>query len=226
MNRHMQARKPLYPLFSFHYSLFILIMGLMLAKYNYTMYLLLGIYLFFFIFGYHKACLGVLPFIIILGLIFLVPKIASHSLTFIGAKITISRLLSFFISIIPLMGIIPIELIRSMRELKISKKIILGALIIFNFFAIVKKEVRTCKSAIKTRANKKRVPPRIIYRAYIIPLITSLIKLSETISMSIETRGFSLEASKDSIYKNPQMSYKDLLFTLFFLTGSLVMIFL
>ncbi len=216
MNKKFQATKPLYPLVSFHFAFIILLSGLLLAKFNYTFYLLLGVYLFFFIFGYYKASLGVLPFIIILGLLFLLPKIINNTITYQGAKITLSRLLAFIISVIPLMGIVPIDLIRSMKEIRISKKIILGALIMFNFFNIVKKEIKICKSAIKTRANKKRVPPRIIYRAYVIPLITSLIKLSELISMSIETRAFSLDNKLGSNYISPKISYKDYLFTILF----------
>lgn len=225
MNQCLQARKPIYPLFAIHLSITILVFGMLLAKTNrYISYFLLSLFLLFFVIGYHKACLGVLPFMLILGLAFILPKLLKSPIEIDKTLTSSARILSFTVSVIPTLGIIPIDLVRAMRELKLSKKLILASLIIFNFFPLVRGEIKNCRLAVKTRATKKYTSPNILYRAYLIPFITNLIRISEVISMSVETRGFSLSKTKDTIYKFPRLGFKDLLIYLFFLIEGVVVV--
>ena len=73
-------------------------------------------------------------------------------------------------------------------------------------------EIKRIREAVKTRGAGSVYNPKVWYRAFLIPLVMRLVKISDTLSLSVETRGFSLGKEKYSVYKNEIFSWTDLLF--------------
>ena len=51
--------------------------------------------------------------------------------------------------------------------------------------------------------------PAILYRAFLIPLMVRLVNLSDTLALSVETRGFTTEAAPYTVYRPVYLQAKD-----------------
>lgn len=217
-------RSSIYPIFSIFLSLFIMVFGLIRAKYIGGIYFLLAVYLLFFITGFYKACLKILPPFIILTLIFsgctyLINKNISSTLAMTN------RILTIFVSVIPGMSIRLVDLIRSFNQLRIPRVFTLGMLIAFNFVPLLRKEISQIREAMKIRIAGNMMSIKIFYRALLIPLVMRVVNISDTLSLSVETRGFTLTGNKVSVYKPVKPLFKDfavLFFTVIFALISMV----
>ncbi|MGI6782166.1 MAG: energy-coupling factor transporter transmembrane component T [Acholeplasmataceae bacterium] len=217
-------KKPIYPLISLLSSIVVFIVGVIFAKDEKILWFFLGLSILYIIFGYWKQLLLIIPITIIMILIF-------GGITYlVGGKLpetkyAIARVLALMLSVIPNMAINPSDLIRSMKKIKISKKITLGFMIGFSFIKVFKEEVRRIKQAMKTRkTNASNI--KVFYRAFLIPLISRIDDISDTLSISIETRGFSFDKTKTTSYKDIKIHFKDILYLLLVITGAMLVIFL
>ena len=104
-----------------------------------------------------------------------------------------NRFAALFVAIIPSMGASPTRMTRNLNSINTPKTITLGILIAMSFMPLLRQEIKRVKDAMKTRGVYNIFNPKIFYRALLIPFITRLINISDTLSLSIETRGFSLE---------------------------------
>lgn len=64
--------------------------------------------------------------------------------------------------------------------------------------------------------------PKIFYRAFLVPLVMRLVNISDTLSLSVETRGFSLGGEPYTIYKREKIAAKDILFLAGIIAGSVL----
>ena len=103
-----------------------------------------------------------------------------------------------------------IRLIRNMNQLHFPKMLTLGMLIAVRFVPVVGSEVRQIREAMKTRGVRASLWNfKCFYRALLIPLIMRLINISDTLSLSLETRGFELENTPVTVYEPVQFTLRD-----------------
>ena len=210
-----------YPLSAIFISVFITIIGLIIAKDLLTCSLFCAsLFVFFAIYGFYKECLKILPiFIFISGLFFLFYYLATNEIT--PGWAMANRFAALFVAIIPSMGTSPIRMTRNLNSLHFPKAITLGMLIAMSFMPLLKQEIKRVRGAMKTRGAYNILNPKIFYRAFLIPLRISLINISDTLSLSIETRGFSLDTSKNTVYKKEFFVLSDAFFLLAVISGGI-----
>lgn len=74
---------------------------------------------------------------------------------------------------------------------------------------LLRAEVRQTREAMRTRGAGGLLNPAILYRAFLIPLMVRLVNLSDTLALSVETRGFTTEATPYTVYRPVYLQAKD-----------------
>ena len=212
-------KKNLYPLFAIASSLMIMVFGLVMARSAVCSYFLLGAFVWLCLFGCWKQCLKALPAFIIVGGIFtLIAYIAADQGTD-AALAMANRFGSVFLALVPGMSIQAVAMTRNLSQLHTPRAITLGMLITMSFVPVLRAEIKRVREAIKTRGAVSILNPKIFYRAFLIPLVTRLVDISDTLALSIETRGFTLGNSKYTVYKKETINIFDVLYLLGLIAG-------
>ena len=208
----------IYPLFAVITSAMIIIFGLIEATDVRCLYFLAGAFVWMCIFGCWRTCLKVLPILIIMGgLFFGIGYLATSDYNFSLAMV--SRLYAILIAVIPGMSIDPTAITRNLSQIKVPRFVTLGALIMYSFVPVLQGEIKRVREAMKTRGAGSILNPKIFYRAFLIPLVTRLVDISDTLALSIETRGFTLEKSKYTVYKKEIVNLFDIIYILGLIAG-------
>ncbi len=207
-------KSAIYPVFGILISVFVLIFGLISAAKDYRIcaVFLTAVFAVFLCTGFHRACLKVIIPALVIAVIFGAITYASGR----GFDKAISigiRFVAIGIAIIPGMSIRPVDLTRNLNELKVPRGITLGMLIALNFTPLLRSEIRQIREAMKTRGAGSVLNLRIFYRAFLIPLIMRLVNISDTLALSVETRGFTLDGSDVTAYKRVTPHIKDIVIT-------------
>lgn len=206
----VDKKKRIYPLFALLCSIFIFIVGLLLVKEE-AFYIFLGlIIIMYFIFGYAKVFLKVLlfgiPFSIFVALLALITSSALHAY---------QNGLRFFVLILSsvlTLSIEPVDLVRSLNQIHFPRPLTLGLLISLRFLTIMKEEIKRIQMAMKTRGIKVSAwKLGLVFRAFVIPLLSRVISISDTLSISLETRHFSMD-QEHSVYKEVLPVRRDIIF--------------
>lgn len=199
MTSLLYAKRSFQPLVVLLLVLLCVVFGLSQAKDMNTLYFFAALFPFYLVCGYHRSCLAVLPIAAIFVALFagLTYAISRSTIETLAAS---NRVLAVFISVIPSLGMKPIDLVRSLNAIKIPRKITLGMLITLSFFPLLSREVKTIREAMKTRGASSPFSPSVFYRSFLIPLTMRLVNISDTLSLSVETRGFVLEKTPYTIY--------------------------
>lgn len=206
------SKRQIHPLVGILLSISITIYALLFAKSFNTLYVLLGIYLLFILLGFYKAALRVMPLsIVIIGIFALLTFLVSKSLE--SFYPLLNRLLGLMVAIIPGMNIRPSDLTRCLNQMHVPKAISLGMLIALSFIPLLKGEIRKIKEAIKIRGISK-FNLSLFYRAFLVPLATRISNISDTLTLSLEGRGFKMN-TKSSIYKKVKIKGLDLILIIF-----------
>ncbi len=218
MTYFLSVKRPIYPLISLASSCLILVFGLVKAKNPNTLYLLAGFWLLMAVFGYIKPCLAVLPVSAVLCAVFcsLTYFISGRKTETLSAA---ARILAVCVSVIPGLGLSPVCLVRSFSKIKIPRILTLGLMITLTFFPLLKTEMHHVREAMKTRGAGSLLNPRVLYRAFLIPLMTRLVNISDTLALSVETRGFTMDRSAFSVYKTIDVGIRDILFITILISG-------
>ena len=61
----------------------------------------------------------------------------------------------------------------------------------------------------KTRGAGSLLSPGIFYRAFLIPLMVRLVNLSDTLALSVETRGFTTYPAPYTVYRPVHLQARD-----------------
>ncbi|MGL4951420.1 MAG: energy-coupling factor transporter transmembrane component T family protein [Mycoplasma sp.] len=130
---------------------------------------------------------------------------------------TIAKSASTTIVVIPGLGLSMTYLIRSMESLRMPRPITLMVLITFSFFPVLMKEIKLIRESMKVRGVNNFYNPKIFYKAFFIPLIIRVNDISNTLSLSIETKGFTIEKHPFTSYKTIVLSWKDYFFSISFI---------
>lgn len=206
------SKRQIHPLVGILLSITITIYALVFAKSFNTLYVLLGIYLLFILLGFYKAALRVMPLsIVIAGIFALLTFLVSKSLE--SFYPLLNRILGLMVAIIPGMNIRPSNLTRCLNQMHVPKAISLGMLIALSFIPLLKGEIKKIKEAIKIRGISK-FNLSLFYRAFLVTLATRISSISDTLTLSLEGRGFKMNA-KSSIYKKVKLKTIDIILIIF-----------
>ncbi len=207
-----QVKKPIYPLLCLTSTLAFLVSGMLMAGRAYFWVYLLEILCFFLLFGYAKPVLGAVAVFIPVSVVFvlmaaLINRDFSIALT-MGCRVFLVGACA-----VPSLGMPQIRLIRNLNQIRCPKMLTLGMLITVRFVPMVAAEVKQIQEAMRTRGVKASLwNVKCFYRALLIPLVMRLINISDTMALSLETRGFELEDTPVSIYDPVVFTKRDLLF--------------
>ena len=204
-------------------GMIILVSGLVLAKTYAASYFLAASFIVLSIFGYYKSCFKIIPmFVIIAGIFFVVFYFGKNSL---HAGVTmVNRLGAIFLGLIPGANVEPVNMTRALNQIKVPRTITLGMLITISFMPLLRVEIKRVREAMKTRGVVNVLNPKALYRAFIVPFVIRLINISDTLSLSIETRGFSLDSSNATVYKKETINYLDVALLVLFIVGVVLMV--
>ena len=213
-------KRNLYPLFAVFSCLFILVFGFIMAKKIEFTYYLCGLFVWLILFGCAKACLKVLPIAVLIGGIFSCISYFSSGGDFNAALAMINRFGALFLALVPGMSVEPVAMTRNLSQIKTPRALTLGMLIVMSFTPVLKSEVRRVREAMKTRGAGSVMNPKIMYRAFLIPMVTRIVDISDTLALSIETRGFVLDGSAYTVYKKEPICMSDAVYIAGILAGA------
>ena len=89
---------------------------------------------------------------------------------------------------------------------------------------MLKGEIRRVREAMKTRGAGSLLNPKILYRAFMVPFVMRLVNISDTLALSVETRGFALGKAPYTIYKRESLALSDVLFAAGLLAGAVLVV--
>lgn len=220
MSDRLLNRRALYPLLGVAAAVCVLVCGLLAAKGGKGLWYLCGVWLLFLCFGYWRACLAVLPAAAVLCAVLAgITWGISHDT--VQTLAAVNRILAVCIAVIPGLAMAPIALVRCLTKLRLPRLLTLAMMITLSFFPLLSAEVRQVREAMKTRGAGSLLTPTIFYRAFLIPLMMRLLNISDTLALSVETRGFSTDRNDCSVYRTQALRPADALFVLLLLAGSM-----
>ena len=213
-------KKKIYPLLVFVVSIFFIVFGLVMARNENFIWFLLGAYVWLFIFGCKKGCLHMIFPFIVAGGIFGVIAYFAYGRDFAAALAMVNRFGAVFLAIALGMSVEPADMTRNLSTLKMPRGVTLGMLIATSFPPVLGAEIKRVREAMKTRGAGSVLNPKIFYRAFLVPFVMRLVNISDTLSLSVETRGFSLEKVPYTVYKKEIVCLSDVLFILGLAAGA------
>ena len=131
-----------------------------------------------------------------------------------------NRFASVFLAAALGMSVEPADMTRNLATLKMPRGVTLGMLIATSFPPVLGAEIKRVREAMKTRGAGSVLNPKIFYRAFLVPFVMRLVNISDTLSLSVETRGFSLEKVPYTVYKKETVCLTDVLFLLGLAAGA------
>lgn len=207
-----EVKNPFYPLISFSVSVIVLIFGMLFSKNLLAFAFATAIFVLYSAFGLFKSTLKMTVAMGICGLII-------GGLSFLTNRSldafwqTLLRMILLGLCAVPMVSTSPCDLTRCLAKLKCPRVITLGMLVTLKFIPVLAGEIKQIWEAMKVRgANMNWYRPSCIYRAFIIPLVMRIIGISDTLSLSLETRAFTLDDSTSSVYKVIKIKARDFVF--------------
>lgn len=210
----LYAKQPVYPLLSFIASTMIFFFGLFISKEMSIVYFLALLALLYFIFGYGKALLRSLPIFIIIGGI--VGGGAALTGGYLVGVQTFGRVLLLAFASVVMVALPPVLLTRNLVQLRFPRILTLGMLITVRFVPLLMEESKHIREAMKSRGASINL--RCLYRAFLLPFIMRIISMSDIMSVSLETRGFSLTEHRNTLYNPVFFKKRDAAFGITLLT--------
>lgn len=207
-----EVKNPFYPLISFSVSVIVLIFGMLFSKNLLAFAFATAIFVLYSAFGLFKSAWKMAVAMAICGLII-------GGLSFLTNRSldafwqTLLRMILLGLCAVPMVSTSPCDLTRCLAKLKCPRVITLGMLVTLKFIPVLAGEIKQIWEAMKVRgANMNWYRPSCIYRAFIIPLVMRIIGISDTLSLSLETRAFTLDDSTSSVYKVIKIKARDFVF--------------
>lgn len=218
--KFLRYKQKLFPIIAVAAALFLIVFGLVTAKTAACSYFLLGAYVWLFLFGCHRACLRVLPAFIVVGGAFAAIAYFAYGNNVGAAVAMANRFGSVFLAVAIGMSVEYVAMTRALSQIRVPRGITLGMLIATSFVPVLKAEIRRVREAMKTRGAGSFLNPKIFYRAFLVPLVMRLVGISDTLALSVETRGFALGKVKYTVYKRETVALSDVVFMLGLVAGA------
>ncbi len=219
-----RVKTKLYPLIAIAASLFVIIFGLVAARNENLCWYLLGVLVWLCIFGCFRGVIKMLPAFVVFGGAFAGIAYASAGGDLAAALSMLNRFGALFLGIALSMSIAAVRMTRSLSQVHTPRAITLGMLISMSFIPMLKGEIGRVREAMKTRGAGSVLDPKILYRAFLVPFVMRLVNISDTLALSVETRGFTLGGSLYSIYKKEYPALSDVLFILGIIAGAVLVV--
>ena len=93
-----------------------------------------------------------------------------------------------------------------------------------SFVPMLKGEIGRVREAMKTRGAGSILNPKILYRAFLVPFVMRLVNISDTLALSVETRGFALGKVRYTIYKKESLAISDIVYVLGLIAGAVLVV--
>lgn len=209
-----------YPLIAIVAALFVIVFGLAAARNDNLCWYLLGVLVWLCLFGCWKGVLKMLPAFIVFGGAFAGIAYVSAGGDVQAAISMLNRFGALFLGVAISMSVSAVRMTRSLSQIHTPRAITLGMLISMSFVPMLKEEIKRVREAMKTRGAGSVLNPKILYRAFLVPFVMRLVNISDTLALSVETRGFALGGSLYSIYKKEYPALSDVLFILGIVAGA------
>ena len=219
-----RVKTKLYPLIAITASFFVIIFGLVAARNENLCWYLLGVLVWLCIFGCFQGVFKMLPAFIVFGGAFAGIAYASAGGDLASALSMLNRFGALFLGVALSMSVAAVRMTRSLSAVHTPRAITLGMLISMSFVPMLKGEIGRVREAMKTRGAGSVLNPKILYRAFLVPFVMRLVNISDTLALSVETRGFTLGGSLYSIYKKEYPALSDALFLLGIVAGAVLVI--
>ncbi len=196
-------------------SLATLIFGLIMATKENIYIFYIAIFVLYLAFGYYKSCLAIIPGLltttfVIGGLTYLITKDVTTTYH------AFNRALAITFAVVPGLSVSTTHFVRNLRQLKFPKLITLGMLITLNFIPLFVKEMTQIKDAMKTRGVSLLLNLNVFYRAFVLPLFVRILQISDTLALSVETRGFVTDKVQTTIFEPIKFTARDIVFVILF----------
>lgn len=212
-------KQNIFPLVAILGALFLIVFGLVASKSVGCSYFLLGAYVWLFLFGCHRACLRILPVFLIVGGIFATVAYFAYGGNIEAAMAMANRFGAIFLAAAIGMSVEYVSMTRALSQIHTPRGVTLGMLIASSFVPVLRAEIRRVREAMRTRGAGSIFNPKIFYRAFLVPLVMRLVGISDTLALSVETRGFALGKVGYSIYKRETVALSDVIFLLGLIAG-------
>ncbi|MGN1234739.1 MAG: energy-coupling factor transporter transmembrane component T family protein [Christensenellaceae bacterium] len=212
----------LYPLIALASAVLILLLGLITARTATCSYFLIGAFAWLMIFGCYRYALRVLPAFLLFGGVFALIAYFAAGKSSEAALAMANRFGAVFLAMVPGMSVQPVAMTRNLSQLRVPRAVTLGMLVTMSFVPVLRAEIGRVREAMKTRGAGSLLSPKIFYRAFLFPLVTRLADISDTLSLSIETRGFTLGKANYTVYKREYVNAIDVLFLLGLAAGAVL----
>lgn len=214
----------LYPLVAILSGVFVIVFGLVMAKDLLACSVFLAcVFVWLMIFGCWESCLHALPaFIVVAGIFFGIFYAATG--TFDSGWSMANRFGAVFLAIVPGMSATPVRMTRSLSQVHTPRSVTLGMLIAMSFVPMLRGEIKRVREAMKTRGAGSILNPKILYRAFLVPFVMRLVNISDTLALSVETRGFALGKVRYTIYKKESLAISDIVYVLGLIAGAVLVV--
>lgn len=225
MIKALHSDDPIHPIAAFICTFGALIVGMICSKTPFIYGYILLLAILFSLQGLAWAVFLTALAMSVLGIIFGgVSVLISHNYgTF---WITPARFLLLGICSVPLLSIPPADLARALNQLKVPRTLTLGMLITIRFIPILFGEIFQIRDAMRSRGvNVWFYTPKTFYRAFLVPLIMRCVNISETLSLSVETRAFDTESKEAAVYKPVTFKTRDIIFIVTVSAAAIIMIY-
>jgi len=214
MFEQFHARNPVHPIAAFACSLMALAVGMVCARTPYIFAYIGLLAAVFLVYGFYMAVvlltLGMGIFGIIVGGI---SALINGTLNMFW--ISPARCLLIGVCVVPLLSVPPAQLTRALNQMKFPRLLTLGMLITIRFVPIVFGEIWQIRDAMRSRGidtrwwSIKAYAPKTLYRAFLVPLVMRVVGISDTLSLSVETRGFDAGSKNATVYKPVTLTARD-----------------
>lgn len=218
MSEKLLVKRPVYPLIGLLASILIIVFGVVTAKSLSCLWFLGAMWLVMLAFGYWRACLAVIPVAaVVCAVLAGITYVISRDVQ--AAYAAVNRILAVCIAVIPGLALSPIHSGPEFLHHQAAPYADPWHDDHADLLSLLGGEVRQVREAMKTRGAGSFLSPQIFYRAFLIPLIMRLVNISDTLALSVETRGFDRDSTECSVYKTVNLHAADILFFLLVLAG-------
>lgn len=209
------AKHPVHPVVSFFSTLLTLAVGMICSKTPFVFVYMAVLLIVFLLFGFTFAALllplGMGIFGIVTGGIS-----ALINRTWDMFWISPARCLLIGVCVVPLLSVPPATLVRSLNQMRVPRLLTLGMLVTIRFIPILYDEIWQIRDAMRSRGIDTRwYSPkwyRNLYRAFLVPLIMRVVSISDTLSLSVETRAFDTASHTATVYHPVTFQLRDTVF--------------
>lgn len=208
-----RVKRPFYPLVGFAASVLLLVFGMLLSK-SLWIFVLVGLVLLIYIvFGLFKAVWKMTAATLVMGLVIGALAFVTNQ-NFAAFWQTVGRMLLLGVCAVPMVSVPPAQLTRCLNQFKCPRMLTLGMLVTIRFIPILIGEIKRIWEAMRVRGVRMAwYRPDCLYRAFFIPLMMRVIGISDTLSLSLETRGFDLSEKNATVYQAVHLSGRDIVFS-------------